>query len=35
MPVLANYLKSIDLHNKARAAELKSIFKTEVRAAEI
>ena len=34
MPVLADYLKSIDSRNEARAAELKSAFKTEVRVAE-
>ncbi len=34
MPVLADYLKSIDLRNEARAAELRTAFETEVRAAE-
>jgi hypothetical protein len=34
MPALADYLKSIDLRNEARAAELKTAFETEVRAAE-
>jgi len=34
MPVLADYLKSIDSRNEARAAELKTAVETEVRAAE-
>ncbi|EAQ83148.1 hypothetical protein CHGG_10966 [Chaetomium globosum CBS 148.51] len=34
MPVLADYLKSIDSRNEARAAKLQAAFKTEVRAAE-
>ena len=32
MPVLADYLKSVDSRNEARAAELKTAFETEVRA---
>jgi hypothetical protein len=34
MPVLADYLKSIDSRNEARAAELRTAIETEVRAAE-